>query len=123
MNTTPPRKFHDLKAIQTAVKEVAAKNDIPSITYPSTQPVNAPEVGGEGEDKVAVLKPAKVRKKEPAPIRRVSVDLPVYLIKEIAKKSLEDEVTKKFLYLKAFRALGFQINDVDFQEDGRRENQ
>jgi hypothetical protein len=119
----------DLKSIQTAVKEVAAKNDIPTITYPSTQPatpapteVASPE-SGDGEGKVTPLKPVKVRKKEPAPVRRVSVDLPVYLIKDIAKKSLDDEVTKKFLYLKAFRALGFQINDVDFTEDGRRDNQ
>ena len=112
-----PRTFKpmNLQKFKEAVEQVAAEDNVPSLTFPA----------GEGDtaqlpsDKPR--RPRAVRKATPAPITRVAVDLPNYLVEAIRKQAAEENVTKRFLYLKAFRAAGFTIQDVDMMEDGRRD--
>jgi hypothetical protein len=122
MNTTA-RTFKPLKIskLRSVVTEVAKEHDVPTLTFPSQKPEleSAAEEAGEG---VAPEKKQRTaRKQNPAPLRRVAVDLPEYLIKAIATKGAEDGVTKRYLFLKAFRDGGFVVHDVDLMEDGRRD--
>lgn len=122
MTTPAPRQFKslDLSKIKSAVGEVAKENDVPKLVHPSVPAV--PAISDDASPALQ-LTPAKraARKNNPAPVKRVAVDLPDYLVKAITKQHAEQGVTKRYLYLQAFRAAGYTVNDVDMLEDGRRE--
>lgn len=124
----PVRPFKDIKAIRAAVNDIAKSDNIPSIVYPSSlaksatveaPPAVADATMGAAEAPAASRKP-RTAKKERAVNVRVAVDLPDYVVKAIAKTAVNDEVTKRFLFLKALRSIGITVNDVDMEEDGRR---
>lgn len=120
---SPARNFKPLKIseLRSVVAEVAKEHDVPTLTFPSQQPAPEPVADGAGEGSVPEKKARAPRKHNPAPLRRVAVDLPEYLIKAIATKGAEEGVTKRYLFLKAFRDGGFVVHDVDLMEDGRRD--
>lgn len=57
-----------------------------------------------------------------SPVRRMAVDLPVYLISAIRKRAAEDETTIRYLITRALRKDGFSVESRDLIEDGRREH-
>lgn len=126
----PTRQFKDIKAIRAAVNDIAKADNIPTIVYPSSlakaasQPMEVPSAASETPttpaDVPAVARKPRTAKKERAVNVRVAVDLPDYVVKAIAKAAVNDECTKRFLFLKALRSIGITVNDVDMEEDGRR---
>lgn len=122
MTTPAPRQFKslDLSKIKTVVGDVAKENDVPKLVHPSV-----PNSSATNDDAPVAPQPTAAkratRKNNPAPVKRVAVDLPDYLVKAITKQHAEQGVTKRYLYLQAFRAAGYAIQDVDMLEDGRRE--
>lgn len=117
--TATPRP--SLDQIRQAATDFAKKADIPTLTYPSANQAASPSAPADTSATNVTPIRKRVRKQEPTPIKRVSLDLPAYLIKQISKKAWEEGCTKRFIFLQAFRAIGFNINDIDFQEDGRRD--
>lgn len=131
----PQRTLPSLADIKNAVKEVARQSDIPTVTFPSaqaTQPApntaeeshhaapSAPETPASAAH-VGALQPLptqerKARGLKPAPVRRTSVDLPVYLIEEITDKAYRKKCKKRTLILNAFKDAGFTVKDIDLQE-------
>jgi hypothetical protein len=131
--TTAPRTFKampksmDMNRLKSAVNEVAREDNVPTLSFPdspstiSTEPAATPPAD-TSVTVTALPKPKSPRKSNPAPVKRVAVDLPDYLIKKINTQAAEEGVTKRYLYLKAFRADGFTVHDIDMMEDGRRES-
>lgn len=52
--------------------------------------------------------------------RRVAVELPDYLVRELARAAAERDCTRRFLILEALQKAGWKVEDEDFVEDGRR---
>jgi hypothetical protein len=113
----------DLDRVGTIIDDYAERHDVPSIIRPSdtkalqTQPAAAE---GDTSNNVTPMRKPRAVKKERAVNIRVAVDLPDYVVKAIAKTAVNEEVTKRFLFLKALRSIGITVNDVDMEEDGRR---
>ena len=134
MNVSKPSfKPIDLKKIQTVVDEFSAEKNVPALSFPavaqpvvvsSPTPAPAPvEEGAAAPAEVNTPKPVVKRARkssQPAPVRRLAVELPDYLFAAISKKAAEEGTTKRFIVLEALRAHGFVVNDIDFSEDGRR---
>jgi hypothetical protein len=134
--STTPRTFKsmtkplDIARLKSAVTEVARADNVPTLSFPNSSPAEAtaptdaaPAPTPETPTTVATLrKPKAARKSNPAPVSRVAIDLPDYLILAINKKAAEEGVTKRFLHIKALKADGFAVHDVDLQEDSRRES-
>lgn len=116
--TAAPRP--SLEEIRKAADDFSKKADIPTLTYPSAKDNGQPPTNDNAPSANVTPLRKRVRKHDPAPVKRVSLDLPARLTKDIAKRALEEECTIRFIYLQAFRAIGFQINDIDYQQDGRR---
>jgi len=105
-----------------AVKEVAVESDIPTVVHPSTatkaEPVTTP-----AQSNVTTLPPnpepqtKKARGPKPAPVKRTSVDLPVYVIEQIRSKAFHADKTKRRVILEALRAGGLTIKDIDLEEE------
>jgi hypothetical protein len=55
-----------------------------------------------------------------APLISVRFDCPDYLDRAVSVAAAELNVTKTFLILKALRAAGYEIKDVDLVEDRRK---
>lgn len=108
----------DLTKVKRAVKEVTEEANIPRLAYPDETPTTVP---AESIVSTPIAKKAPRKAGSPGKMVRTAVDLPDYLLKAVAKESVEKGVTKRFLYLSAFRAAGFMIHDIDMQEDGRRD--
>ncbi len=134
MNVSKPSfKPIDLKKIQTVVDEFSAEKNVPALSFPAVAPVApvpsptpapAPvEEGTAAPAEANAPKPVvkRVRKSsQPAPVRRLAVELPDYLFTAISKKAAEEGTTQRYIILDALRAHGFLVNDIDFSEDGRR---
>lgn len=108
-----------------AVKEVAAATNIPTHHFPSSSPVvqqPATEATTTPPSNVQQFQPVtphqerKARGPKPAPVRRYSVDLPVYLIDEITEKAYRKKCKKRTLFLNAFKDAGFTVKDIDLRE-------
>lgn len=119
----PTFKAINFDSIKKAVKEVTTEQNIPKLTYPTEAASPTPaSIPAPATPDVVPAKRAPRKAGGPARVIRTAVDLPDYLLKALAKESVEKGVTKRYLYLSAFRAAGFTINDIDMQEDGRRES-
>jgi hypothetical protein len=57
-----------------------------------------------------------------SPVRRMAVDLPVYLISAIRKRAAEEDTTIRYVITRALRKDGFPVESRDLIEDGRREH-
>lgn len=118
MNTAPP--FSNLASIKQAVRDVAKEGDIPTTTYPSTQPAEGVLAATMPVEKVTPLKREKpMRKSVRAEEGKLSVLVPVYLLEAIDKKRSRSK-TKRFIVLQAFKDAGYEVREADFMEDGRR---
>lgn len=131
MNAPKPMfKTIDLKQMQAAVNEFSTEKNVPALTFPATPPPAVVAIVHKTiEEKNATVaetaapKPVakRVRKgSQPAPVRRLAVELPDYLFTAVSKKAAEEGTTKRYIVLEALRAHGFTVNDIDFSEDGRR---
>ncbi len=113
----------DIMQTLAAVKEVAQESNIPTVVHPkSPMPAitSAPSVQVVPEaalpPEVTPLPTRKVRGPKPAPVRRTSVDLPVYVIEQIRSMAFHNDKTKRRVILEALRAGGLTIKDVDLEE-------
>ncbi|WP_423415889.1 hypothetical protein RLW55_06090 [Hyphomicrobium sp. B1] len=132
MNVSKPTfKPIDLKKMQSVVDEFSAEKNVPALSFPAVAPVAAVPVPAPARAEEGSAPPAeasepkpvvkRVRKSsQPAPVRRLAVELPDYLFTAISKKAAEEGTTKRYIVLEALRAHGFVVNDIDFSEDGRR---
>ncbi len=130
MNVSKPAfKPIDLKKMQSVVDEFSAEKNVPALSFPAVTaapviaiPALAEEGSAEGVTSSSSKPVAKRARKtsQPAPARRLAVELPDYLFSAISKKAAEEGTTKRFIILDALRAHGFVVNDIDFNEDGRR---
>jgi hypothetical protein len=112
-------KFDDTTA--AAVDAFAKQRDIPALVFPK---------GGEGKgsDAAALAPlplPKVVRKAKTAPrpetvVKRLAVELPAYLVKDVGDKAHATGVTVRFIVATALRKAGFRVEDDDLKEDGRR---
>lgn len=104
----------------TAAREVARAGNLPTNVYPQGkgQPDAAPSAAAPAANVTPLPPPAerKARGPRPAPVRRYSVDLPVYAIKDIHNMAFREELTKKQVILKALRDGGLDIKDIDINE-------
>lgn len=66
-------------------------------------------------------KGSKAQSQTQSPVRRMAIDLPVYLISAIRKQAAEDETTIRYVITRALRKDGFTVEAQDLIEDGRRE--
>lgn len=109
-----------------AAREVAEENNVPTSVFPSSK--HKTEAAAAS---VAVTAPAdntvpaplpetskKTRGPRPSPVRRYSVDLPLYVIHEIHQLSFNRGVTKKRVILEAFQNGGLKVKDIDIKESG-----
>lgn len=115
----------EIQKTMDAVKEVAAATNIPTHHFPSNRPVvhqPAAEAATTSPSNVQPFQPVtphqerKARGPKPAPVRRYSVDLPVYLIDEISEKAYRKKCKKRTLFLNAFKDAGFTVKDIDLRE-------
>lgn len=113
----------DVDSISAAISDYSERNNVPSMILPSEKKAlqTQPAADTSSANNVTPIRKTRPAKKERAVNRRVAVDLPDYVVKAIAKTAVNDDVTKRFLFLKALRSIGITVNDVDMEEDGRRE--
>lgn len=126
----PPKRMGlgispEIQKTMDAVKEVAVATNIPTQHYPSSR---APAQQTPADDakpaasNVQTFQPApptqerKARGPKPAPVRRYSVDLPVYLIDEIGDKAHKQRIKKRVFILNCFQKAGLTVKDVDLNE-------
>ncbi|CFX04346.1 protein of unknown function [Candidatus Filomicrobium marinum] len=115
----------ELQATMDAVKEVATAQNIPTQRFPShasnkvteLQPTASEHHSGNlPRTSQPATQERKARGPRPAPVKRYSVDLPLYLIAEIREKAHRRNCNKRTLILNAFKDAGFTIKDIDIQE-------
>lgn len=128
MNVTKPA-LRNLALDQTAkiVEEHAKEQGIKTlVTTGETAPVTvAPKVEQAQTEQVQVRRRGKGNTpaaQAQSPVRRMAVDLPVYLISAIRKRAAEDETTIRYVITRALRKDGFPVESRDLIEDGRREH-
>jgi hypothetical protein len=119
MNLNPP-STPDFNAIASKVKAIAARDDIPRTVRPS-------DVEGQGAlARAAPVQPSDLAKSAPketaqpvaAPLKRLAVHLPDYVVDDIHARALNS--TARFVVLKALKSAGFHVNASDLVEDRRR---
>lgn len=124
------------KTIQ-AVKDVAQNSGIPKQIFPDTTddtharitdhgaappPMDAESATVSSVPNITSLPPQsqtqqrKARGPKPAPVKRTSVDLPLYLIDQIRTLSFNTNRTKRRVILEALRAGGLTVKDIDLDE-------
>lgn len=109
----------DLSLVDKVTAFSDAQN-VPSLVFPKNQ-------AGEGSSTptVAPPEPSPRRKQRqaatPSPVRRLAVDLPEYLIREISDRAHKNETTNRYEITKALHKAGFHVEPADLKEDGRRE--
>lgn len=80
------------------------------------------ELGGRWGATTQIQPPATSESREPmAPLISVRFDCPDYVDRAISVAAAEQNVTKTYLILKALKADGYEIRDVDLVVDRRRD--
>ncbi len=120
--------FKDIKfdeATSAAVDAFAKKRDIPALVFPR----HAESTEGQGRVAATVMsiaqpkagRKAKVKHAPTtAPVQRLAVELPAYLVKDVGDKAHDTGVTIRFIVANALRKAGFHVAEEDLKEDGRR---
>lgn len=113
----------DIDEIMDAVDSAAQRDDIPSLVRPSDAKAKTAAAASEGAPAATVtpLPPRRERKVNPASTVRWTIEGPEYLLKQIKERMIKEGGTQRYLTLKAFKADGYTIHDVDLYKDGRRE--
>lgn len=110
----------DIAKASAVVKQFSIDHDIPSITLPSQGPTATDAATAPAIENVAPLKREKpVRKHARAEQAKLSAMVPLYLLEQIDRKRGRTATTR-YLILKAFKADGYEVHNVDLVEDGRR---
>jgi hypothetical protein len=119
------KKREEVAKAIAAAREVAAKTNTPTNVYPQSkqEPHPQPQQQVQREQVITVEAPlpvvsGKVRGARPAPVRRYSVDLPLYVIHEIHQDAFKRGITKKRVFLELLKAGGLKIKEVDILESG-----
>lgn len=136
--TTPkaePKKLPlGVKERFQTIQEKARANGIPSVTYHNQQPAPAPvlvptpaptpvpQVQTITGNVTALPDPAppverKGRGPRPAPVRRYSVDLPVYVIEDIIDRAHKKRITKRQFVMQLLKEGGIDIKKVDLDAE------
>jgi outer membrane biosynthesis protein TonB len=117
------------KAIAGA-RQVAAKTNTPTNVYPhnhqaqsAPQPAPQNQPAPQPEHITTIEAPLPTVEKKgkgprPAPVRRYSVDLPLYVIDLIHELAHDNRTTKKRVFLEALKAGGIKVKDIDITESG-----
>lgn len=139
--SSSPTKRLDLgiKQAMDVAKELAKADNVPSLKYPqntvaapAAQPsepapaANTPsgsETTGGKAPKSNVTPLGNVAEKKQkaahrAPVKRFSVDLPLYAIEDIREKAHRAKLTKREYILAALNRGGITIKDIDIREPG-----
>lgn len=127
--TTAKPALRSLGLDQTAkiVEQHAKEQGIKTLVTTGEGPSDSPAAIVE-QPPAAQLHPRRKGKGSTAPalsqspVRRVAVDLPVYLISAIRKRAAEDDTTIRYVITHALRKDGFLVETRDLIEDGRREH-
>lgn len=106
----PPLDEADDDEIERRVAAVARVHGIPSLTTPAPP---EPEV---------VARPAEAppAPSERADLRSLRLEVPSKLFSALGADAARRGVTKRYLILKALSAMGYEIDEADMEEDGRR---
>lgn len=133
-------KLADFDRAFAVVDQIAEEHDIPSLTRPSqakaasevvTLPSAASSLAEAGATEAArqTSKASKAikSKKQPAEsedtsegLRRLTIDLPNYLFKEINQRGFDQGASAKYVILQALQNDSFKIEPEDMKKDGRR---
>lgn len=114
MSKTP--NFKSLDFAETFAK---SKN-VPEIVFPKgdeTEGAVVPSSNDRVADKTKISKP----KAEAAPLKRLAVELPAYLVRAISDKAHANDSTIRYVVTQALQKAGFHVAPEDLKEDGRRE--
>lgn len=124
--TTPIKDFGlvatkpDIAKAGKVVEQFSIDHNIPSITLPSqAASASAAPAAPAGENITPLKREKPVRKQVRAEQAKLSAMVPLYLLDQIDKKRGRTATTR-YLVLKAFKADGYEVHDVDLVEDGRR---
>lgn len=132
----PSLRKLDFTAASKIVEEHAQEQGIPTLVKPGTitqltpaAPAQAQEVAPPVEQsnpsKPAAKKGKGTRTSEAAhqtPVKRLAVDLPLYLITEIRQRAATEDTTIRFIITRALSKDKFKVEPQDLIEDGRREH-
>lgn len=121
-STKPMFKPLDLSVVEK-VSAFAEAQNVPKLVFPKDQPP-AEEGATSSPQPVAEVAPRRKPRAAtaaPSPVRRLAVDLPEYLIREIADRAHNNETTNRYEITKALHKAGFHVEPADLKEDGRRE--
>lgn len=137
-------KLADFDRAFAVVDQIAQEHDIPSLTRPSQAKAAAdvvtlpPAASSLAEASVAdtarqaatpTPKPPKAGKHKKQTvenddandgIRRLTIDLPAYLFKEISQRGFDQGASAKYVILQALQNDRFTIEPEDMKKDGRR---
>lgn len=104
--------------IDDKLEKLARSNGVGTMTKPEPVPSRA----GEGHLKpqaapttVAIAPEATPRNR----MKNVSLDLPDYAWTEVKIRAAQNQTSMRYIIMKALRADGITIKDVDMVEDGR----
>jgi hypothetical protein len=114
--TTP-----DFNGVGSKVNSYAEQHNVPRLVHPKSatekgpapSPVAEPSAPPQPADKPS-------RATGSSPTRRLTVDVPEYLLKDIKDRSTSKDVTVKYTVVTAFHKAGFHVAAADLIEDGRR---
>ena len=100
----------DFDVAQRAVDELAEERKIPSQVYPMDRK--------DGEDGKGEVQQKTCR----APVKKVTVELPDYVVDELTLRAVQTKPrqTVRYVILDALRAYGLTVKDEDMVQDARR---
>ena len=87
----------------------AARKGVPALNHAAP----APTVTAQAPSPLALIKP-------PAVLRRVTLDLPEYVVDQLHDRARAARCTTRHVVMTALKSTGVQINDDDMISDGRR---
>lgn len=114
----PSFKAIDFKQITSAVESFAKDEGVPGLIYPAHAPAEEASPSPQAPPRA---KPAQQPTlASSSPVKRLAVDLPVYLMKALGDRAHAQDVTVRYLILKALQNDGYVVQAQDLKADGRR---
>lgn len=99
----------DLKSrLKSLGKDLGFQETIRTSASPSKSPEKVAEVSRDMSDAKKQLDTFQMK-------------IPRYLMQQLAQNAVTRRVTRKYLVLEALKSAGYQIEQDDLQEDGRRD--
>jgi hypothetical protein len=110
----------NLSEVAQTVDAYSKEKNVSSTVYPSAAPKDEKGAGATIETVTTLATPKAKAARKAALTKRLGIDMPDYLFTEIGKDALKKGVTKRAVVLQALRTAGYDIDDIDLVEDGRR---